>query len=322
MVRNARKIEPRFPGLATMGRMSPQVLLVIVLVIMGIVFTSLVPAFATGGNILNVLRQASTLFMLACGQTLAILLAGIDLSQASVIGLVSVVTALALMRFGTAAGTLMGLLAGAGCGLIQGLLIAKAKVQPVIVSVGMLFTIYGITFLITAGMPILGLPESFFVIGTGIVGIIPVPVILFAVVAFVFHQLLTRTSLGRNIYAIGGNEDAARFSGIGIDRVKILAWVANGFMVAIGGIILTARVGSGQPWLGGLELVLQSIAAVVIGGTSLFGGKGSMLGTLIGVLFIAFLINGLMLLGMNQFVREVALGAVIIIAVWFGARGR
>jgi ribose transport system permease protein len=301
--------------------MSPQALLVIVLVVMGIVFSAVVPGFATGGNILNVLRQSSSLFMLACGQTLVILLAGIDLSQGSLVGLVSVITGLALMRFDTGAGILIGLSTGAVTGLVSGLIITKAKVQPIIVSLGMLFSLYGITFIISR-KPILGLPEPFAIIGQGVVGPIPVPVILFAVVAVIFHLLLKQTPLGRNIYAIGGNEESARLSGVAIDRVKILAWVVNGFLVAIGGIILTSRVGSGQPWLGGFPLLLEAISAAVIGGTSLSGGKGSMLGTLVGVLFIAFLVNGLTLMGMNQFVREVALGTVIIIAIWFGARGR
>jgi ribose/xylose/arabinose/galactoside ABC-type transport system permease subunit len=289
---------------------------------MGVVFAIIAPNFATGGNILNVLRQSSPLFMLACGQTLIILLAGIDLSQGSVVALVSMVTASFLINFGLAAGILIGFVAGAGCGLIQGLLVAKAKMQPIVVSLGMLFSIWGLTYMITEGNPIYWLPESFAIIGGGMVGIIPVPVILFAVVAAIFHQLLVRTSLGRNIYAVGGNEGAALLSGVEVDRVKILGWVVNGFLVALGSIILTSRGGAGHPLLGGFPLLLESIAAVVIGGTSLFGGKGSMLGTLIGVLFVSFLINGLMLLGLNQYIREATLGALIIIAVWAGFRGR
>jgi len=321
-MRNTLKIERKFPGLATMGKMSAHLLLLIVLVVMGVAFAILAPGFATGGNILNVLRQSSPLFMLACGQTLVILLAGIDLSQGSVVALVSMVTAFFLVKFGVAAGILIGFVAGASCGLISGLLISKAKVQPFIISLGMLFSIWGLTYIITEGNPIYWLPESFAIIGGGMVGIIPVPVILFAVVAVIFHQFLMYTPLGRNIYAVGGNEEAARLSGVGVDRVKVLAWVANGFLVALGGIILTSRGGAGHPLLGGFPLLLESIAAVVIGGTSLFGGKGSMLGTLIGVLFIAFLINGLMLLGINQFIREATVGALIIIAVWAGFRGR
>ena len=319
MVRGMLKREPRFLSLTAVGKMPPHMLLVIILVAIGIAFTILAPGFATGGNILSVLRQASTLFMLACGQTLILLLAGIDLSQGSVVGLVSVVTALALMRFGTAAGTLIGLLTGAGCGLFSGLVITKAKVQPFIVSLGMLFTIEGIAFIITRE-PIYGLPESFFFIGGGTAGIIPVPVILFAVVAFILYQLLRQTVFGRNIYAIGGNEEAARLSAIRIDRTKILAWVLNGSLVALGSIIFTSRVQSGQPLAGG-GLLLESIGAAVIGGTSLFGGRGGVIQAVLGVLFIAFLVNGLNLMGISIFIKDALIGVLIIFAVWFGFRG-
>lgn len=315
--------ELRFPSLATLGRMPAQAFLVIALVVLLIIFAILAPNFLTVSNILNVLRHAAPLFMLAAGQTLVILLAGIDLSQGSVVGFVSVMTGLAMMQLGIPAGILVGLLTGAGCGLVSSLLITKAKVQPFIVSLGMLFSIYGLTFSITGGNRIVGLPESFFVVGGGMVGgVIPVPVIIFAVVAFAMHQVLRRTPFGRNIYAIGGNQEAARLSGVGIDRTKIFAWALNGCLVALGAVILTSRVGSGEPWMGGFDMLLESLAAAVIGGTSLFGGKGSMGGTLIGVLIITFLVNGLTLMGLNQFVREITVGALIIVAVWFGFRGR
>ena len=313
----------RFPSLATVGRMPAQVFLVIVLVVLLVIFAILAPNFVTISNILNVLRHAAPLFMLAAGQTLVILLAGIDLSPGSVVGFVSVMTGLAMMRLGIPAGILVGLLTGAGCGLVSSLFITKARVQPFIVSLGMLFSIYGITFSITGGNRVPGLPESFFAVGGGMIGgIIPMPVIYFAVVAFAVHQVLRRTPFGRNIYAIGGNQEAARLSGVGIDRTKIFAWTLNGFLVALGAVILTSRVGSGEPWMGGFAMLLESIGATVIGGTSLFGGKGSMGGTIIGVLIIAFLVNGLTLMGLNQFVREITVGVLIIIAVWFGFRGR
>jgi len=320
MVRNMLERGLRFPRLATVGKMPAHLLLVIVLVVMGVAFAILAPGFATGGNIVNVLRQSSSLFMLACGQTLVLLLGGIDLSQGSVVALVSVITALALIRFGTVAGTLMGLLTGAGCGLISGLLIAKAKVQPFIVSLGMLFTIEGITLIITRET-IAGLPESFAVIGGGMAGPIPVPVILFALVAFILYQLLRQTTFGRNIYAIGGNEEAARLSAIEIARTKILVWVLNGFLVALGSIILTSRFSSGEPLLGS-GLLLESIGAAVIGGTSIFGGRGGVIQAVLGVLFIAFLVNGLNMMGIPVAVKDALIGVLIILAVWFGFRGR
>ena len=158
------------PSLVTAGKIPPQLFLVIILVAMCVAFAILAPGFLSGGNILNVLRLASSLFMLVAGQTLVLLLGGIDLSQGSVVGFVSVITGIALMRFGVVLGTLVGLLTGTACGLFSGLVITKAKVQPFIVSLGMLFIMEGITFLITRH-PIYGLPAPFFVIGQGTAGL-------------------------------------------------------------------------------------------------------------------------------------------------------
>jgi len=320
MISNAIKTRLNPLSLLAAGKISPQVLLIVILVIMGIVFSILAPGFATGGNILNVLRQSSSLFMLACGQTLILLLGGIDLSQGSVAGLISVVTALALIQFGTGAGIFIGLLVGAATGFISGLIITKAKVQPFIVSLGVLFIMEGIVFLITRA-PISGLPTSFFFLGGGMAGPIPMPVIIFAFIAFIFYQILRQTVFGRNIYAIGGNEDAARLSAIRVDRVKLMAWILNGLLVALGSIIFTSRVQSGQPLAGG-GLLLESIGAAVIGGTSLFGGRGGVIQTILGVLFIAFLVNGMNLMGISTFVKDALIGVLIIFAVWFGFRGK
>jgi ribose transport system permease protein len=291
------------------------------LIILFIGFCLFAPNFATITNILNVLRRSSYLFMLCCGQTLTVLLGGMDLSQGSAVGLVSVITGLSIMEFGVAVGVVIGLLAGIASALVNSLLITKAKVQPIIVTLGTLFGYLGITFIIRRE-PILGLPMSFSFIGAGMVGPIPVPVILFAVVAVIFYFLLKKTTLGRAIYAIGGNEVAARLSGIKIERTINHAWALNGALVALGSIILTSRVGEAQPWMGGFTILLESFAATVIGGTSLAGGVGGVVQVILGVLFIGFLVNGLILLGMNQFVREAVLGGLIIAAVWFGSRGR
>jgi len=147
------------------------------------------------------------------------------------------------------------------------------------------------------------------------------PVIIFAFIAFIFYQILRQTVFGRNIYAIGGNEDAARLSAIRVDRVKLMAWILNGLLVALGSIIFTSRVQSGQPLAGG-GLLLESIGAAVIGGTSLFGGRGGVIQTILGVLFIAFLVNGMNLMGISTFVKDALIGVLIIFAVWFGFRGK
>jgi ribose transport system permease protein len=319
MVEDMGKRELNLPGLGMMKEVPPHFLLVMVLAAMFVIFAVVAPGFMTTGNMVNVLRQASSLFMLACGQTIAFLLGGFDVSQGSLVGFVSLVTAFALIRFGTVLGTLIGVLIGAGFGFIMGFLIARAKVLPsFIITLGFLFMIEGVTFIISI-RPVMGLPESFSVIGAGMIGPIPVPVILFALVAIIFHQLLSQTQFGRNIYAIGGNEEAARLAGIRVDQTKIFAWVLDGFLVALGAIILTSRVNSGQPLLGG-GLLLESIGAAVIGGTSVFGGRGGAIQAVLGVVFIAFLVNGLNLMGISAFVKDALTGAFIILAVWLGFR--
>jgi ribose transport system permease protein len=307
-------------------RISHQVKLLGAFVLMCLIFSVLSSNFLTASNLLNVLRQASTLFMLACGQTLVLLIAGIDLSQGSVLGLVSVVTALGLIHFGLFGGILAGLLVGSLCGLLSGVVISKAKVPAFVVTLGMLFIAEGITLIITDGQPVFGFPPEvasrFFFIGGGLIGNIPVPVILFVLALFFFHKHLRLTTFGRHIYAIGGNEEAAHLSGIQVDRRKILVYTVNGFLVAVGSLILTSRVNSGQPLLGGGYL-MESIGAVVIGGTSLFGGRGGVLHTSLGVCFIAFMVNGLNLLGISTFIKETLIGVLMIVAVLFSVqRGR
>ena len=308
------------------GKVSHQVKLLGAFVLMCVIFSILNSNFLTASNLLNVLRQASTLFMLACGQTLVLLIAGIDLSQGSVLGLVSVVTALGLIHFGLLAGILGGLLIGSLCGLVCGLVIAKARVPAFVVTLGMLFIAEGVTLIMTDGQPVFGFPSEvankFFFIGGGLVGIVPVPVILFVLALLFFHKYLKLTRFGRHIYASGGNEEAAHLSGIQVDRRKIIVYTLNGFLVAVGSLILTSRVNSGQPLLGGGYL-MESIGAVVIGGTSLFGGRGGVLHTSIGVCFIAFMVNGLNLLGISTFIKETLIGVLMIVAVLFSVqRGR
>jgi ribose transport system permease protein len=296
-------------------------LIAVTLAIVMVAFSIFVPHFATLRNILNVLRRSSALFMVCSGLTLTLLLAGMDLSQGSAVGLVSVITGLSVMHIGVVPGIALGILTGVTCALLNSVLITKAKVQPIIVTLGSLFGFLGITFIIRRE-PVVGLPDSFSFIGAGMVGSIPVPVILFGIVTFILYVLLRQTTLGRAIYAIGGNQEVARLSGVNIDRTIIFAWLLNGALVALGSIILTSRVGEGQPWLGGFPMLLESFASAVIGGTSLMGGRGGVIQAVLGVLFIGFLVNGLTLLGLNQYVRESVLGALIIVAVWFGSRGR
>lgn len=310
--------ERKFPSisLAFMDKIPQEGILAAILLLMLITLSALTPNFMTVSNVLSVLRQASALFMLASGQTLVVLVRGLDLSQGAIVGLVSVVTASFMLSLGPAAAIIFGLLAGIICGFVPGIIVTKLRVPPFAATLGMLFVVEGVTLIYTEGQPIFGLPETgiFAFIGGGHIGIIPVPAILFVLVGIVLHLVLRFTTFGRYLYAIGGNEEASRLSGIMVHRWIIMAYTVNGFLVGLGAIILTSRVNSGQPLLGGGYL-MESIGAVVIGGTSLFGGKGGVLQTALGVCFLAFMVNGLTIMGMSTFVRQTLVGFLIITSV-------
>jgi ribose/xylose/arabinose/galactoside ABC-type transport system permease subunit len=283
--------------------------------LVGFVFWYLTPDFLTVSNLTNVARQVSVLALVAAGATLVILSAGIDLSVGSLIALVSVCAAKGMEANGVVGYIAYGLAVGIFVGLVNGLLIGWLKIAAFIVTLGMLSMTRGIALSITNGVPIFGLPDSWiFDIGNGYVLGIPAPV-LFAVAGFAATWvLLNRTRFGTYIYAIGGNEATAKLAGINVARVKVLIYTWAGFLTAVGGLVLTARVKSGQPLLGsGLEL--QAIAAVVIGGVSLFGGRGRLSGTAWGVILIGILSNGLNLVGVSTFIQQIVIGAVIIVAV-------
>lgn len=297
------------------GENATQMTVFCVFVVMFAVFSFIAPNFLTANNIMNALRQNSALFLIACGQTYVIMLGGIDLSQGYLVGLCSVVSAYTMLRFGFVPGLIAGILVAVLCGAITGTIITRGGVQPFIAALGMNFAIYGVNLLISGGNPIYGLPEAVSILGSGTILGIPDALILAAVVGFLIHILLKRSTFGRGMYAVGGNSRAAFLSGISPKMTTFVAWLINGLLVGLGAMILMSRVGSGQPALGGTETQMQSIAAAVVGGNSFDGGKGSISATLVGVLFIGFLINGLNLLGLNTFVREVIMGIVIIASV-------
>lgn len=282
---------------------------------MAVVFAVLAPNFLAITNAGNVARQVAVLGMIGAVQTLVIISGGIDLSVGSVLAVANVLMAMGLAQGNIALGLVMALGAGLGFGLLNGVLVGTTRLAPFIVTLGMLSIARGTALTITDGVPIFGLPDTGFAwVGQGYLGPVPVPVI-FAVATFVAIQiLLTRTPFGTAVYAIGGNEQAAILAGINVARTKIAIYVLSGLTAALGGVILTARVNSGQPLLGqGLEL--DSVATVVIGGTYLFGGRGRLVGTVFGVMFVGILQNGLNLLGISTFVQQVVIGASIIVAV-------
>jgi ribose/xylose/arabinose/galactoside ABC-type transport system permease subunit len=287
------------------------------------IFTALSPAFLTVQNILNVLRQSSVVFFLASGQTLALLSAGIDLSQGSIVSLVSVITADIMMRgYGFYSGVLGGIAVGTACGLFTGLWVGKARLNPFIATLGMNYIAAGIALLYTGGDSIFGLPKDCLStmgwIGEGYFLKIPIPAIFAGINLAIMYLFLNRTKLGRYIYSVGGSQDAAVVSGINISRVKIWVYTLSGLLSAIGGVILTSRCISGQPILGGGTLLLESLGATVIGGTSLFGGEGGIFRTLLGVMIMSFGVNGLNLLATSTYMQDMIVGGIIIFSVWIG----
>lgn len=298
---------------ATLQKLGPFIALLVLAA--GLAITS--PDFLTVGNLLNVFRQVSINALIAFGMTLVILLGGIDLSVGSILALSSVTTALMLSHgIDPVVATSVGILAGAGMGMLNGLIISKGKVAPFIATLGTMTILRGLSLVFSEGRPITGLNSDFFaMLGGGYVaGFIPVPVILMLVMFAVFWFVLKRTVFGRHVYAVGGNEEAAALSGIKTDRIKIWVYTLSGAMAATAGMILTSRLNSAQPTAGtGYEL--DAIAAVVLGGTSLTGGRGWIFGTLVGALLIGILNNGLNLLGVSSFYQQVIKGVVILLAV-------
>jgi ribose transport system permease protein len=298
----------------------------IALLVLCIIIAVLSDKFLTMDNGWNVLRQIAVNVCISTGMTLVVLTAGIDLSVGSVLALCGAITAGllkngipiasadAFIGFTILGAVLAGILAGGLLGFFNGLVITRFKVPPFVATLAMLTIARGFTMLWTKGHPISNLGSEFAVIGTGWLIGIPVPVWIAGMVVLLAAFITQQTRLGRYIYAIGGNENAARLSGINIGKVKLIVYGIAGALAAVGGIMVTSRLDSAQPNAGtGYEL--DAIAAVVIGGTSLSGGKGSVWGTVMGAVIIGVLNNGLVLLNVSPFWQQVVKGGVILIAV-------
>ncbi|BCI77459.1 ribose ABC transporter permease [Vibrio cholerae] len=284
-----------------------------------VVVSFLNPNFFTVDNLLNILRQTSVNAIIAVGMTLVILTAGIDLSVGSVLALCGAFAAtLVAMEVPVLVAVPTALLAGAALGAISGIIIAKGKVQAFIATLVTMTLLRGVTMVYTDGRPIstgfTDTADTFAWFGTGYALGIPVPVWLMVVVFAGAWYLLNHTRFGRYVYAVGGNESATRLSGINVDRVKIGVYAICGLLAALAGIIVTSRLSSAQP-TAGMGYELDAIAAVVLGGTSLMGGKGRIMGTLIGALIIGFLNNALNLLDVSSYYQMIAKAVVILLAV-------
>jgi ribose transport system permease protein len=287
------------------------------LLVTSAILSFLSPYFLTFDNLINVFRQSSINALLALGQLLVIITAGIDLSVGSILGLSCVLVAMMLK-----AGVpwplciLAGACVGTALGMMNGLLLTKLRLpHPFIPTLGMMNVARGLAFVISGGFPISELPQGFRFWGAGTIAYIPVPVILVVAIYGVFHVFLTRTTFGRDVYAIGGNKQAAMFSGIPVDRRLTMVYAMSGGLAALGAIVLAGRLNSGFP-LAGDGAELDAIAAVIIGGASFFGGVGTVWGTLIGALIMGVLRNGLTLLNVSPNWQKVVIGVVIVAAVW------
>ncbi len=295
------------------------------IVLMGIV-SLISPSFLSVDNLLNILRQTSVNAVIAAGMTFVILTAGIDLSVGSVLALTGAICA-SLIGLDTPLIAALGvtILVGAAMGAAQGSIVSFFGVQPFIATLVGMTMFRGATLVFTAGRPIstgdFDVAESFYQIGGGYVAGIPIPVILAFVVFAGCWYILNHTCFGRYVYAIGGNEQVAKLAGVNVNRVKITVYALSGALAALAGIVLTARLESAQP-TAGLAYELDAIAAVVLGGTSLAGGKGRITGTLIGALIIGTLNNALNILDVSSYYQMIAKGGVILLAVMLDQRGK
>jgi len=286
------------------------------LIILCIVLTFLSDRFLTVDNLLNVTRQVSINAVISVGMTLVILTGGIDLSVGSILAFSGSITA-GLLSGGQALlpAVLIGIAAGAVLGLVNGILITRADIPPFIATLGTMTAARGFTLVYTDGRPITGMDEVFRFLGGGYVAGIPVPVIIMLVIFIAAYIMLTQTKFGRYIYAIGGNEEATRLSGINTKKILLAVYTLAGLLAGFSGVIMASRLNSAQP-TAGMGFELDAIAAVVLGGTSLSGGVGTIGGTLIGAMIIGVLDNGLNLLNVSSFYQQVAKGAVILLAVY------
>jgi inositol transport system permease protein len=294
--------------------------LLFVILLVGLGLTLTTETFLSVANLTNVARQVSINGILAVGVTFVLLTAGVDLSLGSVVALSGVACA-TFAHPGDHSVIIpiaVGLLTGAACGLVNGVLVTRGGVAPFIVTLGMMTIARGLALIVSGGRPVANMSNELTALAGDFLGI-PIPVLFFAGVALAAWFFLRHFRLGRHVYAVGGNEHAARAAGVPVERVKLFAYGLCGLLTGLAGVVLAARITTGQP-NAGQAYELDAIAAVVIGGTSLAGGVGTITGTLLGVLLIGVINNGLDLLGVSSYYQAVIKGVIIVGAVWLDRR--
>ena len=295
----------------TVQKLLPFISLALLFVVLSIAS----PYFLTGTNLASVIRQTAVINIMALGMTLVIVSGGIDLSVGSILAFSGVLGTMTMVETGSVpAGILAGVLCGALWGCANGLMIATLRIPPFIVTLGTLGIVRGLTLVVSGGLPIVGLPKEHGFLGEGTIGPAPFVLVVLILCAVITHFALHGTKLGRYTYAIGSNEAAAVYAGIPVARFKVAIYAICGLLSGLAGMIETSRLMTGQP-TAGVSYELQVIAAVVIGGGSLTGGEGTVIGTLIGAFIMGLLSNGSDLLGVNPYWQQVIIGAIIILAV-------
>ncbi len=273
------------------------------------------PAFLNQQNLVNVTRVAAFTFIIGSGLTICFVGGGLDLSVGSSYGAAGILGALALVNdYPVAVAILIGLSVGIVVGIINGLIITRFAIPPLIVTLGMMYAARGVVMVVSHGDPIYRFPAAFNRIGRGDVLGVPNPIIIALVYGLICHFLLDYTKYGYAVRGVGGNEQAARVSGINVKRIKFWLYIISGFSAGFAGLLMTSRLGSSHP-NSGVGLEMQAISAVIIGGTSLFGGTGTILGTLLGALLINMITNGIVLMGVDLHWQNIVVGSVIVVAV-------
>lgn len=274
------------------------------------------PAFRTEYNATIILKQMTVVAILAMGQTLVMIVGAFDLSQAAICAFSAMAMSLFWQDFGfdPVAAVIAGLLVGLGCGIANGVLAAVFRLHPIVMTLATGITIRGLTYFITKGEPVLGLPSQMVYLGGADIGPVPVAVVLMFGVALVMHIMLTRTRFGRRVLQVGGNQEAARQIGVSVNRVRIGVFAVSGLLAALGGIVATGRLGNASPQIGE-TLLFPVVTAAIIGGTLLTGGVGTMLGTLLGSAIMAMVTNALVLFQVNIFLLDTVQGLLILVAL-------
>ena len=292
--------------------------LLVVLIVLCIFFTLNTDHFATVDNTFNVLRQLSMSIIISIGMAFVMITAGIDLSVGSMAGIAVNSCALMLVNdVPTVAASIIAVFLCVGAGAINGFLVAEIKMPPLIATLGTMTAYRGLVYLVTDALPIFGFPDNFRGLGQGyILSIVPIPVIIAIAIVFAGWFYINKTTYGRYTYAVGGNQEVARLSGIAVKKVKYITYMISGFCSGLAGVILASRLSSGQP-RAGINYEMDVITAVVLGGVSVAGGQGRISGVILGVLIMGVLSNGMIMMGVNEYWQMFLRGVILVLAVTF-----